>query len=100
MDKCLRILYNKSVSLSTAIKEYKEINMKSKIDTSAALRAFFSVAPKSCEPYGSGHINDTFLVVADKRYILQRMNTSIFPDPDGLMKNILHIFLLVLQTLL
>lgn len=47
----------------------------------------------SCERYGSGHINDTFLVVneADEkeyRYILQRMNHDIFKDPVSLMKNV------------
>lgn len=42
-------------------------------------------------PYGSGHINDTYLVVmaeTKKRYILQRMNTSIFTKPEELMENI------------
>ena len=43
----------------------------------------------SIEPYGSGHINTTFLLVTDKkRYILQKMNTDIFSDSDALMKNI------------
>ncbi len=43
----------------------------------------------SVEPYGEGHINRTFLVVTtQKRYILQQMNTKIFPDSDGLMRNI------------
>ncbi len=40
-------------------------------------------------PYGEGHINVTYLVTTDrKRYILQRMNTNVFPDSDSLMKNI------------
>ena len=31
------------------------------------------------EPYGNGHINQTYLVTADcGRYILQRINDSIF----------------------
>ncbi len=43
----------------------------------------------SVEPYGEGHINKTLLVVTtEKRYILQQMNTKIFPDSDGLMRNI------------
>ena len=42
-------------------------------------------------PYGSGHINDTFLVRAGKRYILQRMNRNIFTDPQGVMENILGV---------
>ncbi len=40
-------------------------------------------------PYGEGHINLTLLVTTTKRrYILQKMNTRIFSDPDGLMANI------------
>jgi Ser/Thr protein kinase RdoA (MazF antagonist) len=61
------------------------------IDTKAALAAYFAEAPKSCEPYGNGHINHTFLVVADRRYILQRMNTTVFPRPEELMANILGV---------
>ncbi len=45
---------------------------------------------KSAERYGSGHINDTFLGITEsgKLYIIQRINTDIFTDPDGLMNNI------------
>ena len=43
----------------------------------------------SIEPYGEGHINVTYLVTTtEKRYILQKMNTKVFPDPVNLMKNI------------
>lgn len=43
----------------------------------------------SIVPYGEGHINRTFLITTEKkRYILQKMNTHVFKDPDGLMKNI------------
>lgn len=44
--------------------------------------------------YGSGHINDTYLLTLRKdddtegRVILQRMNKSVFTDPVGLMENI------------
>lgn len=47
--------------------------------------------------YGSGHINDTFLVRFEqedgsvKNYILQRMNHEIFKKPDELMSNIVHV---------
>ena len=36
----------------------------------------------SCEPYGNGHINRTYLVITDagRRYILQRINDAIFRD--------------------
>ncbi len=44
-------------------------------------------------PYGSGHINDTFLGLYNQagkkvRYIFQRINTSIFKNPEDLMRNI------------
>lgn len=42
------------------------------------------------EKYGEGHINETYLVVVGntKKYILQKINNSIFPDVKGLMNNI------------
>lgn len=46
------------------------------------------------QPYGSGHINDTFAVTFHRphrnnvRYILQRINTRIFKEPEKLMENI------------
>ena len=61
------------------------------IKTADALAAYFNIKVSYCEPYGNGHINDTFLVVADKRYILQRMNTSIFTKPVELMENIIGV---------
>ena len=40
-------------------------------------------------PYGEGHINLTLLVTTtQKRYIMQKMNTKVFPDPVSLMRNI------------
>ena len=39
------------------------------------------------DSYGNGHINDTYLI-EPKKYILQRINTSIFTDADRLMENI------------
>jgi len=44
----------------------------------------------SCERYGCGHINETYLVVTDreKRYILQKINDHVFPDVPALMENI------------
>lgn len=46
----------------------------------------------SAKPFGSGHINDTLCVTieqdgAEKKYVLQKMNTDIFKDPVGLMNN-------------
>ena len=46
------------------------------------------------EPYGCGHINRTYCLYFDResrppvRVILQKINTGIFRDPDGLMQNI------------
>lgn len=43
-------------------------------------------------PYGSGHINDTFLVECEKnKYILQRINHNIFKKPHEVMENIINI---------
>lgn len=43
-------------------------------------------------PYGSGHINDTFVVEAtDKRYIFQRINHNIFKNPPAMMENIIRV---------
>ena len=39
--------------------------------------------------FGNGHINDTYMVrTSTQRYILQRVNTDVFQDVEGLMKNI------------
>lgn len=47
-------------------------------------------APVRCERHGNGHINETYFVATDQQrdYILQQMNTQIFPDVDGLMRNV------------
>ena len=47
-------------------------------------------SPVSCEPYGNGHINSTFLVTTEKgtRYILQRLSEEAFKDVPALMENI------------
>ena len=44
------------------------------------------------EPYGGGHINDTFRITCpDKKYILQRINHKIFKNPGHVMENIINI---------
>ena len=67
--------------------------MASKIpNPTEALSAYFNTPPCFCAPYGNGHINDTFLTVHQSgKFILQKMNTSIFPDTEQLMKNILGV---------
>ena len=46
----------------------------------------------SAEPFGSGHINDTYRVTfaagdARCRYILQRLNHTVFQNPLAVMEN-------------
>ena len=42
--------------------------------------------------YGSGNVNDTFLVTVaaagDRHFILQRLNTRVFPRPELVMENL------------
>ena len=55
------------------------------------LRGFrLDAEPVSCEPYGCGHINATYLAVtaSGRRYILQKINHHTFCDVAGLMENI------------
>ncbi len=47
----------------------------------------------SYEPYGSGHINDTYCAIYEQggnhiRYIFQRINHHVFKDPESLMENV------------
>lgn len=49
--------------------------------------------PSEPAAYGEGHINQTYVVRVDgagspKRYILQKINTDTFKDPDQLMGNV------------
>ena len=46
---------------------------------------------ESVEPFGEGHINDTYLVTCKNceiKYVFQRLNTSVFPNYKGVMDNI------------
>lgn len=60
----------------------------------AAARAFeIAGAVETVTPYGSGHINDTFLVVSVEggrrdRNVLQRINHEVFRQPELLMENV------------
>ncbi len=42
------------------------------------------------QPYGSGNVNSTFLVNLDNQppFILQRLNTTVFCQPELVMNNI------------
>ena len=39
--------------------------------------------------YGNGHINETYIV--DPKYIVQKINTKVFKNPDELMNNIIAV---------
>ncbi len=47
----------------------------------------------SCEPFGNGHINDTFLVTMKlgPRYVLQRINHEVFKKPWEKMENMVNV---------
>ena len=55
--------------------------------SAAEILSHFGIAHDSA-PFGNGHINTTYLVGNPPEYILQRLNTDIFRDPDGVMENI------------
>ncbi|MBT8183700.1 MAG: aminoglycoside phosphotransferase family protein [Eudoraea sp.] len=61
-------------------------------DHHVALLHKFSIEkkPYRLQPISQGLINDTFLVSDETgpHYILQQINTNVFPDVDGLMNNI------------
>ena len=40
----------------------------------------------NAQEYGNGHINQTYIV--EPKYIVQKINTDIFQNPDELMENI------------
>ncbi len=61
----------------------------------AEIAAQFDVPARFVDavPYGSGHINDTYLSRWDRhglcvRYIIQRINHQVFKEPERLMENI------------
>lgn len=67
-------------------------------DAATAFRAIatrFAIEGRllSAAPYGNGHINDTLCTVwevagATRRFIHQRLNATVFPDPAAVMRNI------------
>jgi len=56
-------------------------------------------APQGCvgtpEPFGGGHINDTYLFSREcecgAQYVLQRINKNAFPNPEWVMDNMLRV---------
>ena len=59
------------------------------MEISAILRQFSVDLP--AKPFGNGHINSTFQVGDPARYVLQKINTAVFTDPDGLMENVVAV---------
>lgn len=62
-----------------------------KIEEILSLAARFDIPQGeiTAAPYGNGHINDTFLVtVGGRRFILQRVNRYVFPQPEQVIENI------------
>ena len=41
--------------------------------------------------YGNGHINDTYLVETPGKFIVQRINKTVFPHPEYVMENIMGV---------
>ena len=64
----------------------------SKDELNAALASMGVTDQTDVSRYGSGHINDTFKVETKRgvRFILQRVNTDIFP-PDVLKANVIRV---------
>ena len=63
-------------------------------DLQTAIEAFAFDSPvESTKPFGGGHINETLLLTTQKgsQYILQKMNTHVFTDPQGLMENVFRV---------
>lgn len=73
------------------------MDLKPVAEVEAAAKLFELPGPMlDAVPYGSGHINRTFLARfegpkgAQKR-ILQEINTNVFREPEGMMDNILRV---------
>lgn len=56
--------------------------------------------PLFCARYGSGHINETYLLVdtTARQYILQKINSHVFTNPDALMHNIAAVTIYLKNT--
>jgi len=56
----------------------------------ALINTFIDVQGLTLETLGNGHINDTYAVLdkRQKKYVLQRINSRIFPEPLKVMENL------------
>ena len=57
--------------------------------------AHWPQAPQTARPLAAGHINDTYVVgdgeTGPGRYVLQRLNRAVFPNPHAVMRNLAKI---------
>jgi hypothetical protein len=79
-----------------AVSEKERLTRPAMIHPPAVLPCFeIEGRPTSVRPYGSGHIHETYRVrmraAAHPGYILQRVNTRVFPDVPRLMENIVRV---------
>jgi Ser/Thr protein kinase RdoA (MazF antagonist) len=78
----------------------------SKLHDIRAIIAMFDLRADfvSAQPYGSGHINDTYCAWVDQagqrlRYVVQRVNHNVFKKPAELMENVDRVTRHALATL-
>lgn len=82
-------MYDKIIKLSFKEEYLMEIN--------DILEKFnFKGELEECNVFGSGHINTTYLAKyiengKEKKYVVQKVNTNIFPDIDSLMNNVFSV---------
>lgn len=68
------------------------ISTQSVVDLAAIAGKFkFPGTVTNVQAFGSGNINDTFLVTVDsleaQHFVLQRINTQVFRQPELIMQN-------------
>ena len=69
-------------------------------DQTKEILSHFGLVPISTRPFGSGNINDTYLIITENGlYTLQGVNTSVFKDPYRLMDNITSVTSHILRAL-
>ena len=62
------------------------------LETARRMAACFFGPVTAIRSFGGGHINETFLAGTPAGdYVVQRLNTAVFPDPDGVTANILAV---------
>lgn len=77
--------------------------MESIKDIAAKFEIFGQVT--GFEVCGAGHINNTYVVttkgdLGEFRYVLQKINTNVFKDPDALMRNLVSVSAYIREKIL